>query len=104
QVVLKATGGTFTLTLNGATTGAIAWNAPATGPGSVQAALEALSNVGAGNVAVTESSTFGNPLTVTYTITFQGSLAHTAVSTMTGDKTGLNADVIGTGGGVDGQG
>lgn len=40
------TGGSFTLTYAGQTTAAIPWNAPATGAGSVAAALHALSNVG----------------------------------------------------------
>ena len=55
------TGGTFTLfftsprpTEKQEETAAIAWDAPASGPGSVQAALEALPNIGPGNVAVTE--------------------------------------------------
>jgi RHS repeat-associated protein len=45
--------GTYTLTHNGQTTSAIAWNATAA---TVQSALEALSTVGAGNVLVTVSS------------------------------------------------
>lgn len=42
--------GTYTLTHNGQTTSAIAWNATAA---TVQTALEALSSIGAGNVLVT---------------------------------------------------
>lgn len=68
------TGGTFTLTYAGQTTGSIAYNAAAS---AVQTALAALSNVGSGNVAVTGSA--GGP----YTVTFQGSLAHTNVAQMT---------------------
>ena len=45
--VTNATGGTFTLTFNGQTTAPLAWNATAA---QVDAALEALSNVGANNV------------------------------------------------------
>lgn len=78
------TGGTFTLTFNGQTTGAVAYNAPANGAGSVQAALAALSNIGTGNVAVTGGN--GGP----YTVRFIGSLAGaaepliTATSSLTG--------------------
>src|SRR5262249_4712530 len=104
QVTVKATGGSFKLTFNDGTTskttGAIAWNAPATGANSVQSALEALSNIGAGNVAVTESSSFDSVnkrFTVTYTVTFQGSLGNTPFSNMTFDASGLNAGVAGTG-------
>jgi hypothetical protein len=45
RATVKATGGTFTLTAEGSTTGPIAFNAPASeseGPGSVEAALNAL--------------------------------------------------------------
>ncbi|WP_292980981.1 hypothetical protein [Mycobacterium sp.] len=49
-LVTSAAGGTFTLTFGGKTTTAIPWNANAA---TVQAALEALSSVGAGNVTVT---------------------------------------------------
>ena len=45
--VTNATGGTFTLTFNGQTTAPLAWNATAA---QVDAALEALSNVGANNI------------------------------------------------------
>lgn len=68
------TGGTFTLTYSGQTTSGIAYNAAAS---AVQSALAALSNIGSGNVAVTGSA--GGP----YTVTFQGSLAHTNVAQMT---------------------
>jgi uncharacterized repeat protein (TIGR01451 family) len=60
----NATGGTYTLTFNGQTTGALAFNAPVT---QVQAALQGLSTVGFGNVTVT-----GSP--ASYTITFVGAL------------------------------
>jgi hypothetical protein len=66
-------GGTFTLTFTSPqpdsteqTTAPIADNAPAPGAGSVQQALEALSNIGAGNVAVSGSP--GGP----YTVEFKG--------------------------------
>ncbi|MBW7990940.1 MAG: flagellar hook-basal body complex protein [Planctomycetes bacterium] len=47
-----ATAGTFTLTYGGETTAAIAFNAPTTGVGSIQEALEALSGVTAGDLTV----------------------------------------------------
>lgn len=68
------TGGTFTVTFAGQTTAAIAYNAAAS---AVQTALQALSTIGAGNVAVTGSA--GGP----YTVTFQGALAHDNVPAMT---------------------
>lgn len=89
------TGGTFTLTYSGQTTGAIAYNATAT---AVQTALTALSNVGAGNVEVTGSA--GGP----YTVTFQGTLADenvaqmTATASLTGGTTPGVTVATGTGG------
>jgi hypothetical protein len=65
----NATGGTFTLTFNNQTTGAIAYNAdPTSGATSVRGKLEALSNIEPGDVAVTGSA--GGP----YTVTFAGNL------------------------------
>lgn len=90
-----ATGGTFPLTYSGQTTTAITYPATAA---TVQAALVALSNVGAGNVAVTGSS--GGP----YTVTFQGTLAGTNVAQMTTSAASLTggtptaAVTTGTGG------
>lgn len=55
------TGGTFTLTWNGQTTAPIAFNASAA---TVQAALEALSNIAPGDVSVAGSA--GGPWTVTF--------------------------------------
>jgi hypothetical protein len=70
------TGGSFTLTFNGQTTAAIAYNATAA---AVQAALEALPNVGTGGVTVT-----GGPLPgAAVTVTFTGELAGSAVPQMT---------------------
>lgn len=67
-------GGTFTLTYSGQTTTGIAFNAAAS---AVQTALQALSNVGAGNATVTGAN--GGP----YTVTFTGTLADTNVAQMT---------------------
>jgi hypothetical protein len=70
------TGGTFTLTLSGHTTAAIAWNASAA---AVQAALELLTSVGAGNVVVTGGPLPGSILTAR----FRKGLAATNVAQMT---------------------
>lgn len=70
-----ATGGTFTLTYSGQTTGTIAFNASAS---DVQTALEALSNIAAGEVTVTGTG----PWVVTFS---GGSLDRTDVALMTSD-------------------
>src|SRR5665213_4322280 len=44
KVTVNATGGTFTLTFEGQTTSAIAYNASAAGPHSVESELDALSS------------------------------------------------------------
>lgn len=74
------TGGNFTLTFSGQTTGNIAYNATAT---QVQTALAALSTVGAGNVEVAGSA--GGP----WTVTFKGDLAFLNVAQMTSNSAGL---------------
>ncbi|TKJ34111.1 MAG: hypothetical protein CEE38_18775 [Planctomycetes bacterium B3_Pla] len=76
------TGGTFTLTYDGQTTAAIAWNATAA---AVDAALEALSNIGAGNVICTGPPPPGTAITVEFT----GALAGQDVAMMTVDTTNL---------------
>jgi hypothetical protein len=81
--VSNATGGTFTLTFESATTDAIAYNASAA---AVQAALEALSTIGTGNVAVTGNA--GGP----WTVTFQNDLGGTDVAQMTADGTNLEGE------------
>lgn len=83
------TGGTFTLTYAGQTTTPIAYNAT---PAAVQSALEALSNVGVGDIVVT-----GGPGPATpYTFTFQGGLADldVALMTATGSFTGGTTPAI----------
>jgi hypothetical protein len=94
------TGGHWHITFSGQTTAELAWNATAA---TVQAALEALSNVGEGNIAVT-----GGPLNVgPFTLTFVVSLGGTNVDevTLTSSLTGTlptitastdNAGVTGT--------
>lgn len=67
------TGGTFTLTFNGETTAAIAYNASAA---AVQAALEALGLIDPGDVAVTGSGP--------YAVTFKGKYAGVNVTQITG--------------------
>ncbi len=88
----------FTLTFSGQTTGAIAAAATAA---TVQAAIAALSNVGAGNVTVTGAD--GGP----WTVTFGGALADTNVAQMTSTPTGGTGTVTVatvTGGGTEGSG
>lgn len=77
------TGGTFTLTLSGQTTSALAYNALAA---TVEAALEALSTIGSGNVSISGSA--GGP----YTVEFIGDLADENVPAMTGDGTSLTGE------------
>jgi hypothetical protein len=67
-------GGTFTITFNGQTTAAIAFNALGS---AVQSALEALSNIAPGDVAVTGGA--GGP----YVVTFSGVYALENVPLMT---------------------
>jgi flagellar hook protein FlgE len=76
------TGGTFTLTYDGQTTAAIAWNASSA---DVNTALEALSNIGAGNVTSTGGALPGTAVAVEFT----GALAGQDVSLMTIDTTNL---------------
>ena len=73
------TGGTWTLTFYDVKTAPLAYNASAT---AVQASLEALTTIQAGNVAVYGSGG-------SYTITFQNDLATTPVPTMTADGSNL---------------
>lgn len=70
------TGGSFTLTYSGQTTSAIAYNASAA---TVQAALEALSNIAVGDVACTGGTLPGTAVKVTFT----GVFANTDVALMT---------------------
>lgn len=79
-----ASGGTFLLIWSGQTTGTIAWNATAA---VVQAALEALSNIGTGNVSVSGSA--GGP----WSVTFLGTLGVTDVAAMTYNLSGLTGGV-----------
>lgn len=77
--------GTFTLTYSGQTTTAIAFDAS---PAAVQAALEALSNIGTGDVLVTgEAGKY-------YVVTFGGALAGADVDEITGDGAGLSPSSV----------
>ncbi len=69
-------GGTFTLTLDGATTAPIVFNAAA---GAVQSALEALLNIGTGNVLCSGGPLPGTPVVCT----FRAALAFRPVDLMT---------------------
>jgi hypothetical protein len=80
--VANATGGTFTLTFSGQTTAAIAYNASAA---TVKTALEALSNIGVGDVLVSKVGTV-------YTISFAGALADTNVAQLTADDSSLTGE------------
>lgn len=83
--VTDAEGGTFTLSLDGQTTSAIAHDADAA---TVQAALEALSTIGEGNVECS-----GGPLgTEPVTVTFIGSLSGTNVPEMVADDALLTGE------------
>jgi hypothetical protein len=76
------TGGTFTLTWSGQTTAAIAWNASAA---TVQAALEALSNITPGDIRCT-----GGPLPAgTITLEWVGPKAEADQAAPTGSGTNL---------------
>jgi len=80
------TGGTFTLTYNGQTTTALDWDALTS---DVQSALEALSNIGTGNVSVTQSQ---NSLSAQeWTLVFQGALAGQNLSQVTINSAGVHA-------------
>ncbi len=84
------TGGTFTVTVGGGGAGnetvAIAYNAPATGTGSVQAALEGTTYLDPGDVSVVRS---GTAPAYTWTITYQGARANTNVPQATVNDDGL---------------
>lgn len=75
------TGGTFTLTYDGQTTGTIAYNADAA---TVEAAIVALSNVASGDVDVTGSA--GGP----WNVEFEQAFANVDVELITGDGTSLS--------------
>jgi hypothetical protein len=77
-------GGTFTLTYAGQTTGALAHNASAA---VVEAALEALSTLGLGTATVTGAS----PI---WTVTFTGTKSQTSMALIVGDGALLTGGVV----------
>jgi hypothetical protein len=80
QLTGAPTGGTFTLTFNGQTTAALAYNAAAA---AVQSAVQALATIGAGNALVAGGA--GGP----WQVRFAGALAGTAQPALTGSGAGL---------------
>lgn len=84
KITVTATGGTFTVSFGGYTTGNQAYDVSAL---SLQSALAGLASIGSGNVAVTSAAGV-------YTVTFQGALAGQNVAQMT-----VN-DALATGGDV----
>lgn len=76
------TGGSFTLTFNGQTTAAIAYNAAAS---AVVTALTALSNIGVGNVTATGGALPGSAVVVS----FAGLLGNLPQNVMTASGAGL---------------
>lgn len=82
QIVVSATGGTFTVTFDGSTTTALAYNISAA---SLQTALEALDNIEPGDVTVT-----GGPgATAALVITFGGRYAYENVDEVTTNSASL---------------
>jgi hypothetical protein len=77
--------GYFTVTVNGETTGHVAWNATAA---DLQTALEALPSIGAGNVVVTGGPIHVAPFVITYEGDFEGVNVPATTVTVTG-LTGL---------------
>lgn len=82
----SATAGSITITVDGQTTGAIAYNANAA---TVQTALESLANVDAGDIVVS-----GGPLPGAITLTFGGQYAGTNVPQVTVAPTGLTGGTV----------
>lgn len=100
------TGGTFTLTWNGQTTGAIAYNASAA---TVEAALIALSNIDAGEVDVTGGPGPDTAWVVEFLGDYQGTnvAAMTATSSLTGGSSpaiAVTTNQAGVAGATDGRG
>lgn len=98
-------GGTYTLTFNGQTTANIAWNAANS---AIQSALEALSTIGVGNIAVTGGPFPGTPVTLTFQGTMGGNQPQITATTtnLTGSTPGITmaTSTPGTTGAVDGRG
>lgn len=99
------TGGTYTITLNAQTTTAIPYNATAS---TIQAALEALSNVAPGDVIVTGGPINTTPVVITFTGTLNGTVTGAPVTasaaSLTGSTPGINVTRTATGASVTGAG
>lgn len=83
------TGGSFTVTYAGQTTAAIAYNATAA---NVKSALEALSNIGVGDVLCTGGPFPGTPVDVTFSGALSG--ANIAQMTATSSLTGGSSPAV----------
>jgi hypothetical protein len=83
-LITRATGGTFTITFDGQTTSGIAYNASA---GTVQTALEALSNIASGDVEVTA-------VTGGYRVEFKGAYLGLNVTAMTVNGASLTGGTV----------
>ena len=98
QLVIKASTGTYTLSFGGQTTATpLAYNANAA---TIQAALEGLSTIGTGNVAVAPQS-----LGIAFLITFQGTLGNKNVNQLGAASSATvpevqNVDLLDTTGGT----
>lgn len=79
RITVNAGGGTFTISHGGETTAPIAYNASAS---TVQKALEGLTSIGTGNVAV-EGGPGGEGGGTPYTVVFVGALAEKAITPLT---------------------
>jgi sugar lactone lactonase YvrE len=82
--VFEATGGTYTLSFEGSETTPIPYNATAA---EVQAALQALVTIGAGNVSVSGGEVAGES---NYTIVFEGALSAADVEKLQADGSALD--------------
>jgi hypothetical protein len=107
QTATKAgtvSGGTFTLSFGGQTTTAIAWDAVAA---TVQAALEALSTIGTGNVVVTGGPLNSGPFTITFAGNLSGNQAQITsdATLLTGAGAGVTmaTSTPGVAGAIDGR-
>ena len=90
-VTVSASGGEFTLSYNGISTGPLAYNTLAA---DVQTALEQLPGIGAGNIGVTGMSDVQAGQTVTiYTITFQGTLGGLNPASITASGAALTGTI-----------
>lgn len=86
--VYNSSSGNFTLSFGGQTTGNLAYNIAASGADSAQTALEGLSTIGSGNVAVTGPATVG--LYKVYKVVFQAALATGLTTTLSATNVSLN--------------